>query len=101
MDDPQAAWDADAFVRKALEAVVRVGFVVLLVVWCFDIVKPFIGVLAWGIIITIAVQPLVERLVSAVGGRRKLASVIFTLSMLLALITPTLALLDTLVQGSH
>ena len=41
-----------AFMHNALETVIRVGVIILLAVWCFDIVKPFIGVLAWGIIIT-------------------------------------------------
>ena len=90
-----------SFIHNALETVIRIGIVILLAVWCFDIVKPFIGVLAWAVIIMIAVRSLYERLVGSLGGRRKLASVIFTVLMLIALVTPTLALMDTLVEGAQ
>lgn len=101
MHDAATIAGENTFMKSALETVIQVGSVVLLMLWCFDIVKPFIGVIAWGIIIVIAVRPLYERLALALDGRRGAASVIFTLSMLLLLITPTAALVDTLVEGSR
>jgi predicted PurR-regulated permease PerM len=38
-------------VAAALEATVRIGILVLLVAWCFSIVRPFFIAIAWGVII--------------------------------------------------
>jgi predicted PurR-regulated permease PerM len=38
-------------VAAALEATVRIGILVLLVDWCFSIVRPFFIPIAWGVII--------------------------------------------------
>jgi hypothetical protein len=38
----------------ALEATVRIGILVLLVAWCFSIVRPFFIPIAWGVIIAVS-----------------------------------------------
>jgi len=67
MTDTSVESNKGVFMHNALETVIRVGVIILLAVWCFDIVKPFIGILAWAIIITIAVRPLYERLAVSMG----------------------------------
>ena len=42
------------FVARALEATIRIGLVVLLLYWCFQIGRPFIQIIVWGIIIAVA-----------------------------------------------
>ena len=36
------------YTRKILEAVIRVGVVALLILWSFEIFKPFLGPIVWG-----------------------------------------------------
>lgn len=43
--------------RRALEITIRIGVVLLLLAWCFEIVRPFIGPVFWGIIIAVAAYP--------------------------------------------
>lgn len=38
---------------NVMEMVIRVGLVIGLVLWCYDIVKPFIGMIIWGVIIAV------------------------------------------------
>jgi predicted PurR-regulated permease PerM len=90
-----------AFLRKALEATIRIGLVVLLVLWCFEIVKPFIVPVIWGIIIAVATYPGYRRLCVALGERRGLAATVVALLMLVLLIGPTIILADTLVAGAR
>jgi uncharacterized protein YhhL (DUF1145 family) len=45
----------EEFTEQALEAVVRIGVIALLVIWCFEIVHPFIVPIVWGVIIAVAV----------------------------------------------
>jgi predicted PurR-regulated permease PerM len=72
--------------------------VALLVVWCFQIVRPFIVPVVWGIIIAVAVHPGYRRLETALGNRRTIAATVFTLLMLILLIGPTVMLTGTLAE---
>lgn len=91
---------SDAMTNNAMEAVIRIGLVVGLVLWCYDIVKPFIGMIIWGVIIAVALGPVYERFYALLGGRRGLAVTLFTAAMLVLLIIPVVLLADTVVQGA-
>ena len=85
---------------NVMEMVIRVGLVVGLMLWCYDIVKPFIGMIFWGVIIAVALNPVYERFHALLGGRRGLAVTLFTVAMLVLLIIPVVLLADTVVQGA-
>ena len=87
-----------AFVSRALEAAIRIGLIFLLLAWCFQIVRPFITPIVWGAIIAIAAYPGYIWLQARLGGRRKLAAMLFTLVMLIVVIVPTVMLSGTLVE---
>ena len=89
------------FVRRAVEAAIRIGLIALLVAWCFEIVRPFIVSVVWGIIIAVAVYPGYRPVESVLGGRHVLAATLFTLLMLVLLIGPTVMLAGTLVDGAE
>jgi predicted PurR-regulated permease PerM len=86
-------------VREAVEIAIRIGVLLLLAVWCFLIIRPFITTVAWGIIIAIAVFPVYDRLKSILKGRRRLSATIVSLLLLLFLIAPVMMLMGTLVNG--
>ena len=85
--------------RDALETTLRIGLVLLLVVWCFQIVRPFVTPILWGLILAIAVAPAYLRVTSAVGGRRKLAASLFVLLGLALFILPAIKLSGTMIAG--
>jgi predicted PurR-regulated permease PerM len=89
------------FVRRAVEAAIRIGLVALLVAWCFQIVRPFIVPVVWGIIIAVAVHPGYRRLETALGNHRTIAATLFTLLMLILLIGPTVMLAGTLAESAQ
>jgi predicted PurR-regulated permease PerM len=70
------------FQARALEATLRIGFVLFLIAWCFLIIWPFFAMIVWGMVIAVAVFPTFRKIVSTLGGRRKLAAALFTLVML-------------------
>jgi predicted PurR-regulated permease PerM len=92
--------DEKVFVNRALEAAIRIGVIVLLVAWCFQIVRPFIVPIVWGIIIAVAVYPGYRRLLSVIGGRRGLSAVLCTFLLLVLFIVPALLLLGTLINSA-
>ena len=55
------------FLANAIEASVRIGLLLVLAAWCFDIVQPFVIPIAWGIIIAVAQYPGYRRLSGIIG----------------------------------
>ena len=88
-----------AFLNRTVEATVRIGLIAILVLYCFQIVRPFLIPVVWGVIIAVAVHPNYLWLQRAVGERRALAAVLFVILALLLLVVPTFLLSDTLVTG--
>ncbi|MCX7085333.1 MAG: AI-2E family transporter [Methylococcales bacterium] len=87
------------FVHRSLEATIQIGLLLIISVWCFKIVEPFIIPIIWGAIIAIAAYPLYLRLQSALGQRNKLAATLFTVGFLIIMLVPTVLLTETLIQG--
>jgi predicted PurR-regulated permease PerM len=88
------------FLNRALEAAIRIGLVALLVLWCFDIVRPFIVPIIWGIIIAIAAHPGYLQLRKFLGGRSKLAATLASIFLLIIVLGPTIMLTGTLVEST-
>jgi len=85
--------------RRALEIFIHVGLVVLLATACLLILRPFLPLITWGIIIAIAAHPAYNKLRTWLGGRGKLAAVLCTLTFLAMLIVPAVLLTDTMIGG--
>jgi len=88
-----------AVLRRALETSIRIGLVLVLVVWCFLLARPFIQPIVWGIILAVATQPVYARLCRVMGGRSTLAAAILVVVALLVLIVPSTLLTTNLVES--
>jgi predicted PurR-regulated permease PerM len=89
----------DILANRRAEAVIRIAFVLLLVAWCFVILRPFIGIIGWSVVMAVAMYPTYERLRLLLGGRTKTAAVVMTLAFLLVFMLPAIVLSETLVSG--
>jgi predicted PurR-regulated permease PerM len=83
----------------ALEASIYIGLAILLAAACLLILLPFIPLLTWGIIITVAAYPGFRKLQKVLGGRETPAAVVCTLILLAVLIVPAVLLGQGLVEG--
>ena len=63
------------YIRRALEVTIYIGLVLVLIGACFRTARPFLSLIAWGVIIAISIYPWFERLQRALGGRRGVAAV--------------------------
>jgi len=88
------------FQARVLEAAIRLGLLALLVLWCFQIVRPFILPVLWGAIMAVAIYPLFEKAYAALGGREKLTATLITLLALTILIVPTVMMSASVVESS-
>jgi predicted PurR-regulated permease PerM len=82
----------------AMEITIRLGVVILLFSWCFQIISPFVMLILWGAVIAVAVHPLFLKLAARFGGKEKLAVTFIVLVGLGIIIVPTVMLSESLVE---
>jgi len=87
------------YVRRAVEVSIHVALLGLLSAACLLILRPFIPLIAWGIIIAIAVYPAYRRVQDLLGGRSRLAAVACTMFLFAVLLVPVALLAGSLVEG--
>lgn len=92
-DDPIP--EEGVLTSRALQVAIRLGLVVLLIAWCFAIVRPFLVPVVWGIVIAVATYNLFAVLRGFLGGRAGLAASVYVAMALLVLILPAVLLTGT------
>jgi predicted PurR-regulated permease PerM len=71
-----------------LESAIRLGALGLLLYLAFVLVRPFVTVVIWSVVLAVALYPVFDWLARHLGGRRRLAAVLLTLFSLLVVIGP-------------
>jgi predicted PurR-regulated permease PerM len=95
---PAASYDPE-FVRNMIESFLRIGLLLILLLFTYDIIKPFTTPILWGSIIAMAAFPLVKWLQPKLGGRRGLAATLVTLFFITALVAPTWTVTEATLGG--
>jgi predicted PurR-regulated permease PerM len=84
---------------EIIQLAVRLGCLAFLLYWSFVLVRPFIALLVWGMVLTVALYQPYHWLAVHLGGRPKLAAVIVTAINLAIVIGPVTWLGISLVDG--
>jgi predicted PurR-regulated permease PerM len=93
--------DDEQFLSRALEATIRIALVALMIVWCFQILRPFIVPVVWGGIIAVAVYPLHVRVAALLGDRARLSAIALTLFALLLMLIPLGLFAGSMVESAQ
>lgn len=80
---------------------IRIVVLGILFYWSFRLIQPFITLLIWSSVLTVALYPAHEWLSSRLNNRRKLAAFLLTLSILVIVIGPLSWMTINLVSGAH
>jgi len=87
------AFENDKLLTKnIIETVIKMTVLAVLIVYAFQLIKPFITPVIWGIILAVAVEPLIARMTDKLGGKRTLAATLFVVIIIAALVIPTILL---------
>lgn len=89
----------ESYLNRALEISIHVGLLILLTGTCLLILRPFVPLVLWGIIIAIATYPSYQKLQSFLGGRSGAAAIICDILLLAILIVPVVLLTGSFVEG--
>ncbi|PRA71322.1 MULTISPECIES: AI-2E family transporter [Pseudomonas] len=87
--------------RELLDVLIRAGLIAVLVMFCFDIFKPFLSLMLWAVILAITLYPVNQRLGGWLGGRNGLAAVLLVIVGLACLIGPLSLLGTSIAQSVH
>ncbi len=101
MSNSSAETDNSLSVTKIIEVIVPIGLILLLLVWCFNIIAPFIPPIVWGIVIAIGTYPMCQWFIKKTNLSNALGTTLFTLLMVLLLITPTVMLTGVLFEDAQ
>lgn len=83
--------------NSVYDITIRLLILLFLVAWCMMLIFPFMGVLLWSMIFSLALYPLHKKLKNKLGGRPKLASAILIFGILIIIIIPTVMLINSLI----
>jgi len=80
---------SDHFYRKrAVKIALSLGFLALLISLSYGILKPFLGIIIWGIVISVGIYPFHLKLKKVLGNRTKLSAIIIAVLALSVIAVP-------------
>src|SRR5262249_61994358 len=72
-----------------IEVAIRLGALALLLYWSLLLVSPFISIVIWSAVLSVALYPVFEWISLRLGGRRRVAAALVTILSLLVIIGPS------------
>ena len=84
---------------KLIDLLIRVAVIGGLALVCYRAFSPFLGLMAWAIILAVTLYPLHQRIVKRVWGKQGLASVLLVVIGLIIILAPTALLLNSLADS--
>ena len=82
-----------------IQLAIRLGLLAFLIYWTFVLIRPFVPILAWSIVLAVALYPVFNLLSTLLGGRPRLAAAILTVINLGIVIGPATWLGLSAVEG--
>lgn len=85
--------------EKIVDIIIRLGVLAVLLMWCFDILKPFVLILIWAVVIAIAIFPVYSFLSKIFRGKKILAVLVLISLMLSVIMVPSGLVVYSLYEG--
>ncbi|MCW1922197.1 AI-2E family transporter [Luteolibacter arcticus] len=79
-----------------LEALIRAGLLLALVMICYKVFSPFLVLMVWALILAVTLYPLHQSIARKMGGRQGLAATTLVLIGLILIVTPCAVLMNSL-----
>jgi predicted PurR-regulated permease PerM len=86
-------------VKLVIEIAIKLGLLAMVIYISYLIAKPFIAIVVWGVIIAVALSPVINSLEKRFGNRKKVI-IGFTVAVIAALLIPTYMLSGSMVESS-
>jgi predicted PurR-regulated permease PerM len=70
----------DRLTATWVELAIRLGVLGLLLFFSFTLIRPFITIAIWSVVLTVALYPVYDWIAGRLGGRRRLAALLLTIT---------------------
>lgn len=87
-------------VEISFEILIKAVLLGIIVYYAFSILKPFLIPVLWGVIIAVALAPLISKIEKYFVGKRVIIVALFTALAISAILIPTYALSDSVIKSS-
>ena len=88
--------------HNPINTYINIVLLTLLLAWSFLIVKPFVTLIVWAIIVAVSLYPIYQKILSLTKGKKKgLVTSLFILVLLALIITPTINLTSSLIDSGR
>jgi len=91
----------DDIASLAFEIIIKTVLLAVVLYYAFSIVKPFIVLVLWGIIIAVTLSPLINKMDHIIKAKRTLIISAFTALLVAILLVPTYMLSDSVISSSQ
>jgi len=72
-----------------------------ILIWSFNIIKPFILLMVWAIIVAVALYPIYQKIIGIFKGKKKgLITSLFVIALLALIVTPTINVTESIVDST-
>ncbi len=86
---------------SATDFVVRLAFLGMFAYWSIELVRPFVPIVIWAVLLAVALYPAYAWLARRLGGRRGLAAALVTVVALATVLGPVSLLASSLAESVH
>lgn len=86
----------DRLAARLLDVLIRAGLILAMVVLCYQVFSPFLGLMAWALILAVTLYPAQQALARKLGGRQGLAATVLTILGIALVVVPTAVLMNSL-----
>ena len=88
-------------VARVMDALVRIGLVLVLALLCYRALSPFLTLLIWSLMLAVALYPLHDAVARKLGGRHGLAATLIAILGLALIVAPSSVLMSSLGDSVH
>jgi len=88
--------------KSPIDVFIKIVLLSLLLIWSFYIVRPFVTLIVWSIIVAVALYPFYQKILKITKGKKKgLVTSLFILILLALVITPTINLTSSILDSGQ
>ena len=88
--------------KSPIDVYIKIVLLSLLLIWSFYIVRPFITLIVWSIIVAVALYPFYQKILKITKGKKKgFVTSLFILILLALIITPTINLTGSILDSGQ
>ena len=91
----------ERIVARLLDVFIRAALLLGLALLCYRIFSPFLSLLAWAVVLAVALYPLHQVVARSMRGRQGLAAIAIVLLGFVVLVVPTAVLMSSLGDSVH